>query len=397
MKNFQSEPSLDVTVALLLHGDPPQIREVVQAILSQEFARGAISILCLDDGTSPRAAATLKQLPVRVVRVPPDSSISHAKNVALRLATDEFVFFLDDHLTLEPGGIAAAMDVFQKDPELAGVCGFYRSAKTSDWNILRDIKRHSIYGKATRPRTITLEEFTTFSTGIGIVRRSVFLHLGFPEDDFPPDFGGEDTPALVEALNRGLRFAYEPKLSGLHEHNLTSIQFLRKIEIEVRGRFSVFYWASGRPELRVPYLHGYLNFPLFLYVALLVFVPASVAWGAWALLVPCGFLALEVFHSLRCLSTSISYPLRLRLLATLYVLGSDLLTPLCGIQYLVSSYRRPYASLGLRRGLAMIRMFAAWELSKAALGLRPRLQPRSGHRPVESAASRLIQEPEDAA
>ncbi len=397
MKSALPAPSYDVTVALLLHGDPPQIREVIQAIRSQNYALGTVSILCFDDGTSPRATAALESLPVRVLRLQPASSISRAKNAALRLATDEFVFFLDDHITLEPGGIAAAMDSFRSDPELAGVCGFYRSAKTSDWNILRDIKRHSIYGKSTTPRPITLEQFTTFSTGIGIIRRSVFLRLGFPEDDFPPDFGGEDAPALIEALNEGLQFAYEPKLSGYHEHNLTGTEFLRKVEIEVRGRFSVFYWATGRPELRVPYLHGFLNCPLLFYASLCMLVPASFAWGAWALLVPSGLLALEVVLSLRCLSTPVAYPLMLRFLAALYVLGSDLLTPLCGVQYLVSSYKRPYARLGLRRGLSMLRMFVAWELAKAGLGVRRRLANERIPQPAEFAAAEVVQEPEDAA
>jgi glycosyltransferase involved in cell wall biosynthesis len=365
-------------------------------VLSQKFTFGVIRILCLDDGTSPRASSILQNMPVRVVELRPGASISHAKNVALRLAVDEFVFFLDDHITLQPGGIEAAMVAFRADPELAGVCGFYRSARTSDWNTLRDIKRHSIYGKSTHARQITLDHFTTFSTGIGIVRRSVFLRLGFPEADFPADFGGEDAPALLEALNGGLRFAYEPRLSGYHEHDLSLAQFLRKVEIEVRGRYSVFYWASGRPELRVPYLHGFLNCPLFLYFSLCL-APATLAWSGWTLLVPSALLALEAARSLRCLMTPVPYRLRHRCLAALYVLTSDLLTPLCGIQYLVSSYKRPYDRLGFRRAATMLKMFLGWELIKIGLAGNQGRAGEAGAHPVRRSSPADVEAPTDAA
>ena len=386
----------DVTVALILHGDCPKIRTVVQSILAQHYSKGVVDILCLDDGTSPHALSALGDLPVRIVELKPRSSISHAKNLALRLATAEFVFFLDDHITLEPGGIAAAMDTFRSDPEIAGVCGFYKCATTSDWNTLRDIKRHSIYGKSTQPRSITLDEFTTFSTGIGIVRRSIFLRFGFPEGDFPPDFGGEDTPALIEALNEGLRFAYEPQLCGRHEHNLSFVQLLRKIEIEVRGRYSLFYWAAGRPNLRVPYLHGFLNCPVLLYVVLGLCFPAVIFFGPGVLVFPLLLLALELAHSLRCLVTPVPYPPKLKLLAALYVLSSDLLTPLCGIQYLFSSYKRPWARLGIRRALNMGRIFAFWEISKVGLWRRGKRMRRLADRVVYSNAERKLEAPRDA-
>lgn len=375
--------SYDLTVALILHGDPQQIRDVVEAVLSQKFTFGAINILCLDDRTSPRAISILENMPVRTVALPSGASISRAKNVALRLAADEFVFFLDDHITLEPGGIEAAMEAFRADTELAGVCGFYRSARRSDWNILRDIKRHSIYGKSTRARRITLDHFTTFSTGIGIVRRSVFLRLGFPEADFPADFGGEDAPALLEALNEGLRFGYEPRLSGYHDHDLSIAQFLRKVEIEVRGRYSVFYWASGKPALRIPYLHGFLNCPLLLYLSLFL-LPATVAWSPWTLLVPAALLSLEVVRSLRCLTTPIPYRLKDKCLAAVYVFMSDLLTPLCGIQYLVSPYKRPYTRLGFRRALTMLKMFLRWEMIKIGLATNRRHAGEAGALPVHT-------------
>jgi len=361
-------PDWDVTVAIILHGEPPNIRRTISSLNSQNYTLGQVKILCLDDGTSPDARAVLDELGVWTVDLPSGGSISTAKNKALELSSNEFVFFLDDHIYLEPGGLQAAMEEFVSQPRLAGVCGYYQSPKSTDWNTLRDIKRHSIYGKSTERRLITLDSFTTFSTGIGIVRKSVFKHLDFPEDTFPPDFGGEDVPALLTALNRGHCFAYVPGLTGWHEHNLGFMDFLRKIEIEVRGRFSVFFWASGAPGLVIPYLHGFLNFPLLFYITMLLAIICFGLGWTWFAAFPAVLLCVEANYALRCLSTPISYSLRHRILATTYVLLSDLLTPLCALQYAVSSYKRPYPRLGRKRAVALLLLILGWERSKLTLG-----------------------------
>ncbi len=370
----------DLTVAIIQHLAPPHIRRIIESVRAQQYADGKITILCLDDGTSPQARQALEAMGVPIADLPQACNISVAKNAALRLAQDAFVLLLDDHMYLEPGGLAAAMEPFRGNPRLAGVCGFYRSAKTTDWNLLRDIKRHSLYRKADKPRLITLEDFTTFSTGIGILRRSVFMSLQFPEDTFPPDFGGEDTPGLIAALNRGYEFAFVPALRGSHDHGLTFPQFLRKIETEVRGRYSVFYWAAGNPQLVVPYVQGFLSFPLLLFLSIPVGILGSLLWHPVLLLVPAVLLAHECILSLGCLLTSIPYRLRDRLRAACYVLMSDLMTPLCGLQYLVSAYKRPYRRLELWRFLGMLSLFIKWESTKFGFR-RPRTRPRS----IESA------------
>lgn len=360
----------DVTVTIIVHGDPPNIRRTLESVRSQRYTLGEVTMLCLDDGTSPNAVKVLRDFGVWTVELPPGSSIAAAKNKALRLSADEFVFFLDDHIYLEPGSLQAAMEAFGQDPNLAGVCGFYQSLRNTDWNRLRDIKRHSIYGKSTKRRQITLNAFTTFSTGIGIVRRSVFESIEFPENVFPPDFGGEDIPAILTALNHGHRFAYVPELVGWHDHNLDLAEFARKIEIEVRGRFSVFFWASGTRGLEIPYLHGFLNFPLFFYASVVLAITGSWFGSMWLFVAPALLMAVEVLHSLRCLSTPIRHPLRQRLLAAGYVLASDLLTPICALQYSVSSYKRPYARLGPKRTLALIILFLRWEFAKLRIRRR---------------------------
>lgn len=354
-----------ITVAIILHGDPPQFGEVIANVVRQETVAMPISLLCIDDGTSPRARACLQGMRVTLIEVPRRTSIAQAKNLALRTCRDELLLFLDDHIRLIPGSIAPAVAMLRDNPRLAGVCGFYHTRDESDWNVLRDIKRQTIYGKGRSPRLISLEKFTTFSTGIALLRRCALENFAFPENEFPPDFGGEDLPAMIHLLNSGWQLAYHPALEGIHEHGLNGITFLQKIEIEVRGRYSVFIWAVRNKHLTVPYLHGFLHVPVLLVLSLVTGAILAKTVSMWFLAVPVLLLLNECRLCLPCLIPPHQYRLRVRLLAAAYVIGSDLLTVICGIQYLVSSFRRPFRATAAET-LQMLLLFLRWEFSKFA-------------------------------
>lgn len=358
------EPS--ISVVLILHGEPPRIGETLDSIKNQTYYSEKIHIICLDDGSSPQALKIIKNKKIKFFSMPKNCNISYAKNFALKTSKDNLIFFLDDHIILDKNSIKEAIRIFKKFPELAGVCGYYESANLKDYNILRDIKRQTIYGKSNKERFITLKNFTTFSTGIAAVRKDVFSGLDFPEKIFPNDFGGEDIPALITALNQGKTFYYTPGIRGIHEHNLSLRDFVKKMEIEIRGRFSLLYWASNNPDFKIPYLHGFLNFPYFFIISLflalgLLFINKNFLWIS---LVP--FLY-EVILSLQCFGAKKSIPLIYKLKAFFFVILSDFLSIGCFLQYLVSSYKRPYKKLGIKRFTNINRIFWRWELQKYRL------------------------------
>ncbi|MHA1303450.1 MAG: hypothetical protein ACTSPI_07095, partial [Candidatus Heimdallarchaeaceae archaeon] len=257
------------------------------------------------------------------------------------------------------------VEILKKYPELAGVCGFYKSASNKDYNTLRDIKRHSIYKKNDKERIISLKDFTTFSTGIAMMKREVILNFPFEENDFPNDFGGEDVPVLLSCLNHGYKFYYSPKIRGVHEHNLSFKQFIKKMEIEIRGRFSLLFWASNHPEIDVPYLHGFLNFP-YLFLLSLFTTPLFLVHPLF-LIIPLIPFMYEFILSLQCFKTPVEKSMILKLKATLYVFTSDILSIFCFLQYLICSYKRPWKNLGFRRFVIFNRIFLNWERSKYGL------------------------------
>ncbi len=357
------EKNPKITIALLIHGEPHRISDTIDSIKNQTYDNRKITIMCLDDGTSPKAKEIIKKKGLKIYELPKKCNISFAKNFALKNSRDELIFFLDDHIILGKNSVKESIRIIKKYPDIAGVCGRYRSATFGDYNLLRDIKRETIYQKNDFERFITLENFTTFSTGIAVVRKSAFLNYDFPEDIFPNDFGGEDVPALIVALNEGKRFVYTPKVAGVHEHNLTFKDFIKKMEIEIRGRFSLLYWAANNPKFRIPYLHGFLNFPYFLTISI-IFALIFLFISPYFTLLPFPFLLYELILSLKCLTSSKEIPLKYRIKASIFVLSSDLLSLVCAVQYLISSYKRPYKKLGFKRFLIINKIFLRWELEK---------------------------------
>jgi len=357
-----------VSAVLIIHGEPRLIRRTIASLQEQTYGRDRIRIICLDDGTSPNALAFLRTLDSEVIlhELHSGSSISNAKNIGLRLSPDNLVLFLDDHIVLDNHSIEVGVRRLLLCPDLAGVCGHYASTSDQDYNVLRDIKRETLYGKNSTERLIALRNFTTFSTGIAIVRKNVFASLGFPEAEFPPGFGGEDLPTVLMALNKGYTFMYVPELRGTHDHNLNLVDFARKVEIEVRGRFSVLYWATNHPEMRLPYLHGFLSFPYFLTLCTILALPLSIFSPWWALL-PLLPFSVEVALSLKCFKSPVRRPLRKKVAASVFVLCSELLTIVCAVQYLLSAYKRPFGQLSMRQLLAMNSTLLSWELVKYRL------------------------------
>lgn len=55
----------------------------------------------------------------------PRNGISHAKNAGLKIASQEFVFFLDDDVVLEKNYFEATLAVFEKFQDAVGVQGHY--------------------------------------------------------------------------------------------------------------------------------------------------------------------------------------------------------------------------------------------------------------------------------
>jgi len=370
-----------LTVALIIHGDPPLIKDTLCSILSEQNDGIEIDILAIDDGSSPNAIPILKKYGAKI-HTSIGSSISYAKNFAINNSTSDIVFFVDDHMILKKGWLIGIVESFRENKNLTGVCGYY-SSNFNDANILRDIKRELIYNKNKKCRNISMEEFTTFSTGLCAFHRQKLCGEDFHEELFPPDFGGEDFPTNYRLLERANKFYYTPSIEATHHHNLNWLSFLKKIEIEVRGRFSIYYWATANNKIALPHLQGFLNFPLLALICLLIF---PICFIVKSFKIPAALLFLsffvEVWHTLPVLAQDKSKyikPKYLHFLTILYILASDYLSVICFIQYIFSTYKRPFKQLSYSQVVKFLRIFIEWEKHKILTMLRLRKKCNFSH------------------
>lgn len=147
--------------------------------------------------------------------------------------------------------------------------------KKSDFNAIRDIRRRTIYDKSVTDRRISVETFYPFSITIGAIRKRLFKKNTFPEH-FRKN-GAEDVLLQILHLHDRHIFYYTPSITGLHDHNLTPGDLLRKFFIELNGTKELFLDITGK-RLRIPYQFGFLSCPVFLFLSVLLtifFRPAA--------------------------------------------------------------------------------------------------------------------------
>ncbi len=359
-----------VGFVIILHGDPVFFRDTLASIAKQKCHPDlAWRVYCFDDGTSPVALSQAKQMGCEVFPLPEGSGIASAKLFATNVVKENMIFFLDSHMLLDLHALQRAVDILQSDPTLSGVCGCYRAATASDFDRLRDLKRHVLFEKGDVGREISSKQFTTFSMGLGMLWRRVLQDMPFPSELFLRNLGGEDLPFLVTLLGSGKRLYYSPSVIAVHCHRMVFRDFLRKIHIEVAGRFPVYYWLCVTGNTRVPFLPGFLTFPLLL-ACLIVLAATAVACRQTGLAVGL-FIAGGLFEGVipaRVLFYNKGdWTAAERLSSFLYLMTSEMLTLIYAFTILLPRKVRPgIRHLAWRPSLyfQLLALFASWEGQK---------------------------------
>lgn len=144
-----------------------------------------MEIVCVDDGSpDPRVAILLNGLidrhPRLKVRIEPvNAGISETQNLAVHLASGEFVAFLDCDDELEPGALATVRDCLQTHPEVD-----YLFTDRTDVDEHGKPVRVARYGGYDGLRFSTQENIRTdlldgmVASHLKVIRRSIYLEVG---------------------------------------------------------------------------------------------------------------------------------------------------------------------------------------------------------------------------
>lgn len=105
-----------VTVIVPSYNHAPYLRECIDSVLSQDYP--ALELVVVDDGSSDDSLEILRSYGSRLTLLQQHRGRqARARNLALQVATGEFLAFLDSDDRYRPGRIAHAMAVFAAHPE----------------------------------------------------------------------------------------------------------------------------------------------------------------------------------------------------------------------------------------------------------------------------------------
>jgi GT2 family glycosyltransferase len=165
----------------------------------------------LERCTSALAAAYDGPDEVVVVDGPPSLGAAGARNAGAALASGDVLVFVDADVVVHPDAFTRIRKVFADAPELDAVFGSYDDSPAAPGRVseFRNLLHHHVHHEGAGPAE-------TFWTGLGAVRRDVFLAVGgFDEARFPHP-SVEDVDLGGRLVRRGHRILLEPAIQGTH-------------------------------------------------------------------------------------------------------------------------------------------------------------------------------------
>ena len=162
---------LSVTIIIPLHDGGEAFNLCLQALLVAEPA--ADEIIVVADGDTTGSGVLAEAYATSVLYTECQSGPAHARNLGAREASGKVLLFLDADILIRQETVGQVMDLFEQEADLAAAFGSYDDApgETNFFSQYKNLLHHYVHQTAE-------EEASTFWSGCGAVRRSVFLGMG---------------------------------------------------------------------------------------------------------------------------------------------------------------------------------------------------------------------------
>jgi glycosyltransferase involved in cell wall biosynthesis len=182
------------SVIIPVRDDPPNLRRCLRSLAGQDLSD--CEVLVCDDGSrvAVPVAVLREELPgVRLFRIEP-SGPAVARNQLARVATGEYLFFLDADVETHPDTVWVARRILEQNPDLPAFFGSYDEAPADPAIVssYKNLLHHSTH-QASAGRV------HSFWCGCGIIRRDTYLACGGLSESF--------TKPSIEDIELGMRLA----------------------------------------------------------------------------------------------------------------------------------------------------------------------------------------------
>ncbi|MFF1904358.1 glycosyltransferase [Kitasatospora sp. NPDC058218] len=226
-----STPTPLVSVVVPMYNDSRTVDLCLRSVLEQSYP--AVEVIVVDDASTDDSAELAAAHAVTLVRAERNGGPGGSRNLGVRHAAGEILFFLDADLTMHPDAVARAVEIFTEHPEYGAVFGvpdkepLFPEGAVGQYRILQ---YH--YWRKSAEGLVSGGFYA-----LGAVRRSAFLEAGW--------FNG--------ALRQTEEIDHAERLAALHPMLLTS---------RIRGRLSDE--SRMRPLLRKAFVRSRLRVPFYL-------------------------------------------------------------------------------------------------------------------------------------
>lgn len=182
-------PSISVIVPV--YNGSPFLHRCLDALAGSTVK--PFEVIVADDCSTDDSANICRQKEITVISTAKNSGPAVARNLAASSATGEIILFVDADVVVKPDTVARVAERFRSNARISALFGSYDDdpAERNFLSQYKNLQHHYVH-------QISNPEATTFWSGLGAIRREVFVELGgFDEKKF-------DTPS-IEDIELGFR------------------------------------------------------------------------------------------------------------------------------------------------------------------------------------------------
>jgi glycosyltransferase involved in cell wall biosynthesis len=197
-----------ISVIVPVRNSPAELRLCLERLFASTHT--SFEVIVVDDASTDETAQVAVELRARLLPLKERCGPAQARNRGAEIARGEYLFFLDADVCVRPETLHQIAGAFAHSPDLDAVFGSYDTQPTAR-NVLSQYKNlfHHFFHQDSNARA------TTFWSGCGALRRSVFQEMG----GFDTSYGRpciEDIELGARMHRTGHRILLDKKIQVTH-------------------------------------------------------------------------------------------------------------------------------------------------------------------------------------
>jgi glycosyltransferase involved in cell wall biosynthesis len=203
--NDASNDVIRLSIIVPVHNNARDLRDCLTTLIDECGPES--EIIVVDDASTDESPFLAAQLGVRVLRLSKNSGPAVARNHGADHARGDVLFFVDADVIVAHGVVDRVRKVFAGDSTVAAVFGSYDATPRADGIVsrYRNLLHHFVHQNGPA-------EASTFWTGCGAIRRTVFHQIG----GFNPLSLVEDIELGHRLRRAGHRIRLDKTIQGTH-------------------------------------------------------------------------------------------------------------------------------------------------------------------------------------